>query len=169
MVARRVTHLIEACVRALAALGSLCAFAIFLSMLIDVIGREVFKASTELSIDLSELLMVPLVFFVLPYVAQIGANVKVDILINALGASARRFFEIVAQLIFLPFAALIGWAGWLSTYDAYRFNSLTEAGVPLWPVLACIPIGATFLFCQIILNIARDLGSPTSIEAGQRP
>jgi TRAP-type C4-dicarboxylate transport system permease small subunit len=139
------------------------------SMLIDVIGREVFKASTELAIDLSELLMVPLVFFVLPYVAQIGANVKVDLVINALSAGARRFFEIVAQLIFLPFAALVGWAGWLSAYDAYRFNSVTEAGVPLWPVLACIPIGAIFLMCQIILNIARDLGAPAPSQAGQHP
>jgi TRAP-type C4-dicarboxylate transport system permease small subunit len=113
--------------------------------------------------------MVPLVFFVLPYVAQIGANVKVDLVINALSAGARRFFEIVSQLIFLPFAALIGWAGWLSAYDAYRFNSVTEAGVPLWPVLACIPIGAIFLMCQIVLNIARDLGAPALSRAGQHP
>jgi hypothetical protein len=53
MVAHKVAHLIEASVRGLAGLGSLCAFAIFVSMLIDVIGREVFKASTELAIDLS--------------------------------------------------------------------------------------------------------------------
>jgi TRAP-type C4-dicarboxylate transport system permease small subunit len=166
MLVQKVADLIEASVRALAALGSLCAFGIFVSMLIDVIGREVFRASTELAIDLSELLMVPLVFLVIPYVAQIGANVKVDLLINALSAGPRRLFEIVAQLIFLPFAALVGWAGWLSTHDAYRFNSVTEAGVPLWPVLVCIPVGATFLACQIVVNVARDLGNSTSPRAG---
>ena len=167
MLAQKVAHLIEVSVRGLAALGSLCAFAIFASMLVDVIGREVFKVSTELAIDLSELLMVPLVFFVVPYVAQIGANVKVDLLINALSAGPRRFCQIVAQLIFLSFAALVGWAGWLSTYDAHRFNSITEAGVPLWPVLACIPLGAIFLTCQIIVNVARDLGNSAPSQAGQ--
>jgi TRAP-type C4-dicarboxylate transport system permease small subunit len=113
--------------------------------------------------------MVPLVFFVLPYVAQIGANVKVDLVINSLSAGPRRFCKIVAQLIFLPFAVLVGWAGWLSTYDAYRFNSVTEAGVPLWPILACIPIGAIFLSFQVILNVARDLGNGAFSQAGRHP
>src|SRR5437763_9526744 len=99
MFARKVAHLIEALIRGLAALGSLCAFGIFVSMLVDVIGREIFMSSTELAIDLSELLMVPLVFFVLPYVAQIRANVKVDLVINSLSAGPRQVFEIIAQLI----------------------------------------------------------------------
>src|SRR5689334_18763315 len=100
----RLALAVEACVRALAALGSLCAFAIFGCMTVDIVGREMFRLSTDYAIDLSELLMVPLVFLVLPYVAQVGANVKVDLLANKAGPRLRRALELTGHALFLPFA-----------------------------------------------------------------
>ena len=153
---------VEAGVRGLAALGSLCAFAIFVCVAADIIGREVFRASTDYAIDLSELLMVPLVFLVLPYVAQVGANVRVDIVTNNLGPRLRFACNLLGHVLFLPFAGLIGWGGWLAAHDAYRFASTTESGLMIWPALAAIPAGSAVLSVQVLVLIGRDLFQPAT-------
>jgi TRAP-type C4-dicarboxylate transport system permease small subunit len=154
---RQIANAIENMGRVLATIGSLCAFIIFVSMVTDVIGREVFSKSTEYAVDISELLMVPLVFLVLPYVAQVGANVKVDILTDRMSPVIRHVVYIISLLLFLPFAGLIAWTGWLSTYDAFRFNSVTAAGIPLWPALLMIPIGAVLLCGQLLVQLTRAI------------
>jgi TRAP-type C4-dicarboxylate transport system permease small subunit len=153
----RFAFTVEACVRGLAALGALCAVSLFVCVSVDIVGRDVFRMSTDYAIDMSELLMVPLVFLVLPYVAQVGANVKVDIVLNRAGPRLRSIFELISHLLFLPFAGLVGWSGWLATHDAYRFASITASGVKVWPALAAIPLGSTFLCAQILVLIGRDI------------
>ena len=156
---------VEAVVRGLAAIGSFCAFAIFVCMMVDIVWREVLRGSTEYAVDLSELLMVPLVFLILPYVAQIGANVRVELFIDSVSPRLRFIFELVSYLVFLPFAVLIGWVGWLATYDAYRFTSITESGIPKWPAMALIPFGSAFLCMQIIVLISRHISSKQTHSA----
>jgi TRAP-type C4-dicarboxylate transport system permease small subunit len=162
---RQIAVAIERTGRLFATIGSFCAFVIFVSMVVDVIGREVFSTSTEYAVDISELLMMPLVFLVLPYVAQVGANVKVDIVTDRMSPGMRQIAYIISLTLFLPFAGLIAWTGWLSTYDAYRFASVTHTGIPIWPALSMVPIGGLLLCGQLSVQLARALIGESQVSS----
>ena len=157
---------VEWTVRAAAVLGSLFALAIFLAVAWDIVGREVLGRSTTIAVDLSEQMMVPLVFLVVPYVAQIGGNVRLDLLTNRLRDRSHRLVIGTGHFLFLVFAGLIAWRGWSLTWDAIRFHSLTDTiGLPTWPFLAAIPVGGILLCLQLLVLFWRVLRG----EAGDRP
>ncbi|MER2535884.1 MAG: TRAP transporter small permease [Rhizobiaceae bacterium] len=156
----RFSAAVEASARLLASVGAICAFLMFVAIMVDIVWREFLRGSTEYAVDLSELLMAPLVFLMLPYVAQVGANVKVDIIVDSLRPRLRRALGVVANILMLAFSALIGWAGWLATYDAYRFSSITESGIPKWLSLASMPFGCFVLCLQLMVII----GTPATAK-----
>lgn len=162
MLFNRLSIAVEACSRWLAAVGAFCAFAMFLAIMVDIVWREILRGATEYAMDLTELMMAPLVFFMLPYVAQVGANVKVDLIIENLRPRLRHTFELVGYVLLLLFAALIFRVGWLTTYDAYRFSSATESGIPKWLSLISIPFGSAVLCLQVIVLIGRHVSGKKS-------
>lgn len=166
----RLAAQIESIARAMGAIGSFCAFVIFLTIVIDVTGREIIGVSTKYALDINELLMLPLVFLVLPYVAQIGANVRLDIFTSRLGPRGQRVTEVFAQAVFLVFAALIAWGGWNATYDAYRLQSVTQVGeLPIWPAFLTILLGGVVLCLQTLILIIRAAATPAQDTSAFSP
>jgi TRAP-type C4-dicarboxylate transport system permease small subunit len=73
-------------------LGVLVALSLFAMMLLtffDVVGRKFFDTSLPGSLELTELLMLVLIFFALPLTSLYSEHVIFDLLDRALGARAR--------------------------------------------------------------------------------
>ena len=89
-------------------LSGVALFAIMALTFFDVLGRKFLSASIPGSLELTELLMVVVIFGALPLVSRRGEHVEFDSLDSYLPAWLRRVQQVVVQLV--CGAALLGLA-----------------------------------------------------------
>ena len=80
---------------------------------VDVIGRYVFNHPLEGAYEITELLLAILVFGGLPLVTERNEHVATPLFDNFLNGLARRFKELVVDLISLVACAVLAWRLWL--------------------------------------------------------
>ena len=125
------TKLLQALCGALAALAL---FAIMALTLVDVAGRKLFSASVPGSLELTELLMVAVIFAGLPLVSLAGEHVVFDTLDSRLPAAVRRVQRALVDL--LSAAALAGLAGlmWVKAGQLASYGDITaQLKLPVGP------------------------------------
>jgi TRAP-type transport system small permease protein len=101
-------------------LGLLAGAALFGMMLItfaDVIGRKLFEASIPGSVEITELLMLAVIFAALPLTSLRGEHVIFDLLDQVLPAGLRKWQHRLANL---ACAVLLAAAAWLVETRALR-------------------------------------------------
>lgn len=87
-------------------------FAIMALTFADVIGRKLASQSIPGSLELTELLMVVVIFASLPLVSLHGEHVAFDSLDHFLGAGLRRAQRVVVHLICAGLLLGLGWLLW---------------------------------------------------------
>ena len=130
---------------------------------IDVGGRSLFSAPLHSSTEISELLLVALVFFGLAAAQQNRQNYAIDILSRHLPMSAQRVLEAIGYILSM---IVVGLLAWLSTRQAISAYDRGEAGFgiisfPIWPGRFVLAFGLWLLVLQFIFDIIRQLmGQP---------
>ena len=159
-------QLIEAVEGLLSRLGIASGFATLLITLIvvlDVAGRSLANAPIHMSTEISELLMVVLVFFGLAAAQQTRQNFAIDIATRHLPQGLQMLVEHLGYLFSL---VLVGVLAWLSTKQAYSAFERGETGFgiiafPIWPARFILALGLWLLALQLLCDILRYLmGAP---------
>ncbi|MDX2157882.1 MAG: TRAP transporter small permease [Hyphomicrobiaceae bacterium] len=168
-------QLIEAVERLLSRLGILSGFAtllITLVVVLDVAGRAIFSAPLHMSTEISELLLVVLVFLGLAAAQQNRQNYAIDIASRHLPQGLQLLVEHLGYAFSL---VLVGVLAWLSTKQAYSAYERGEAGFgiipfPIWPARFILAIGLWLLAVQFLCDILRYLmGAPRVAVEGESP
>lgn len=122
-------------------MAALALFGIMLLTLFDVAGRKLFSASVPGSLELTELLMVGVIFAALPLVSLAGEHVVFDSMDRWLPAGVRRAQQAVVDLLCM--AALLGlaalmWAkaGQLASYG----DTTSQLKLPVSPFVYAISV-----------------------------
>ena len=157
---RRWPELIATLRRALEALcGTLAAASLFAIMwltLVDVAGRKAISTSVPGSLELTEMLMVLVIFAGLPLVSLRGEHVVFDSLDPMLGAWVRRAQGLVIDL--LCAAALLGvaWLMWIMAGNMMSYGDTTaQLKIPQGPFVYLMSVlcGVTALV-HLLLTLA---------------
>jgi len=158
--------LIESTETLILRLGIVSGFATLLITIvisIDVGGRAVFSAPLHSSTEISELLLVAMVFFGLAAAQQNRQNYAIDILSRHFPPAMQRVVEAVGYLFSLAVVALLAW---LSTRQAFSSYERGEAGFgivafPIWPGRFVLSLGLWLLALQFAFDTIRQLiGQP---------
>lgn len=123
-------------------LGSGVMVAIMLLTVIDVVLRFVFNSPLVGTLELTEIAMVALIFFAIPWAASQKVNVRVDILVNIFSSKIKKLLESISCLLSLCIAAL--WA-WFAIPQAVYMKELGQQSdmlrIPIYPFYIIIVIG----------------------------
>jgi TRAP-type C4-dicarboxylate transport system permease small subunit len=134
-----------------AALAALCVGAIFVLMIYASIGRELGWRVGTIN-DLVSWLCAAAAFLAMAKAFRNGDFVRVTLLLERLGAGARRAFETVS----LGVAALaIGYLAWWAgrfTYESWQFNDMAGGllVVPIWIPQVTFVVGAVLFFVAVL-------------------
>lgn len=165
-------QLIEAVERLLLRLGIVSGFAtliVTIIVVLDVAGRSLLNAPLHMSTEISELLLVVLVFLGLAAAQQNRQNYAIDIGTRALPQGLQVAIEHLGYLFSLVLVAVLAW---LSTKQAFSAFERGEAGFgiipfPIWPARFILAIGLWLLALQFVCDILRYLmGAPRLVEGG---
>ena len=142
-------------------------FAIMWLTLVDVTGRKFFDHSVPGGLELTEMLMVMVIFGALPLVSWRSEHVVFDSLDNFIPVSMK---QLQARLVHTACAGLFGLMAWLLTTRADRFAEYGEVTVHLqWPMAPVAWVMAVLLALTALVHVAYMVSPPTVASHGAPP
>ncbi|MDX3895739.1 TRAP transporter small permease [Pusillimonas sp.] len=133
-------------------LTELCMAVLALLTLADVLGRYVFNVSVMGSVELTEILMVGVIFCGIVLATMERAHVVVDLLPLPFGESGARVANAATHLLAAGISALLAVVSWSQAGSAREYgDQTTMLGIPLAPVVY-------FMSIMLFINTAVQLG-----------
>jgi TRAP-type transport system small permease protein len=149
--------------------GTIAAVALFSIMALtffDVIGRKLFDNSIPGSFEITELLMVSVIFAALPLVSMRSEHVTFDSLDSILSPSLLRLQSIVVNIVCI--GGFIG-IGWLMFKMGLKFHEngdkSSQLGIPQAPFIFSM---ATFLWLSALVHVGLLLRSNSDSDTSDQ-
>ena len=142
--------------------GALVLFALMLLTTMDVAGRYLFNTPLMGVFEITEFMMVCLVFCSLAYTQSKKAHVTVDILIGQMSKKKQRMIDILNYGISVIILALITWKSIERGFEIMASNeSSGTLQIPVYPFLFVVGLGSAALcieFFKDMINRIRGHG-----------
>jgi TRAP-type C4-dicarboxylate transport system permease small subunit len=145
-------------------LGSIALLAMMLLTTVDVIGRYFFNKPVLGAFELTEFLVLILIFsFLAPSQAK-KSHVAVDLIVQHLPERLRAIIDVLNHLLCLMFMSLIAYRGYVRALEIKEFGEATSnLGIIKYPfaffvVFGCAALSIEYLRDLIRLLIAKPKG-----------
>lgn len=130
-------------------LAAVALFAIMVLTLVDVGGRKLLDASVPGSLELTELLMVAVIFAGLPLVSLAGEHVVFDSLDRWLPAGVKRAQQALVDLLCALALMGLAWLMWVKAGQMGSYGDMTsQLKLPLAPF-----VYAMSLLCAVTASV----------------
>lgn len=130
--------------KVLTALEFVSALVIFTIMgvtVVDVVGRYVFNAPLPGSFELTQLLMVLVIFSALPAVSRAGSHITVDVILNMLPKARRKWPMAICGVAVAVMLAFLSVVMWNRAGEVWAIgDSTTYLRIPIGPFAYYIAI-----------------------------
>ena len=137
---------------ALRRLAELCMVALALLTLADVLGRYVFNVSVMGAVELTEILMVGVIFSGVVLATLAREHVAVDLVPIPFGAAGRQASRLLSHGLAAGISALLGAVSWSQAESAREYADQTQMlSLPLAPVVY-------FMSAMLFVNTLVQLG-----------
>ncbi|MDL2268690.1 TRAP transporter small permease subunit [Desulfosarcina sp. OttesenSCG-928-A07] len=149
--------------------GILCSYVIcfmVLTMAFEVLSRYLFNAPTVWSSELNQYGLCIITMMGGAYAIFHEEHVRVDIFYHRFSQKKRAAIDMVTWWLVVVFCMVLIWKGGETAVEAFRKGekSMGFLGIPLYPTLALVPVGA---FLMLIQSIARIIRSMITLKTGQ--
>lgn len=146
---------LHAVATALALLAVLCIVIVLLATVADVLRRSLAGESVPGVVELSDVMMVAIVFLGLGYAERQGAHVSMTLLVRKLPPRAAAILNGLGLLLIM---VIVAWMVWVTADRAlesietqeYRFGLVR---VPVWPARVAIAVGLATYLLELALRL----------------
>jgi TRAP-type transport system small permease protein len=144
----------------LAYVGGYVLFGMMILTVCDVTGRYIFNLPITGAYEISEAMMVTVVFFFIGYAQAKKAHVAVDLIVNVLPGKLKIVIEIITQLLSFLMILLIAGMSLVRWHELLKINEHTPIlGIPVSPFFLILATGCS-VFCvelgKRILRLVKD-------------
>jgi TRAP-type C4-dicarboxylate transport system permease small subunit len=150
----------------LAHVGALALFVMMCLTTADVIGRYLFNRPITGVFEVTEYLVLILIFSFIGYTQSKKGHVAVDLLLVKLPRRIRTFIEIVNHLICLLLMGLITWMG---VQKALELKEVGEASpnlqIPAYPFVFFLVLGCAVMCIELVRDILELIPSGNQEDA----
>ena len=141
---------------ALSYLGTIALFAMMLLTTADVTGRYLFNKPILGAFELTEFLVLILIFSFLAHTQAQKTHVSVDLLLGRLPKTWRTVIAVINHTVCL---VLMGLFVWMTTLRAFELKEFGEAssnlGIPKYPFAYFVVIGCAILGLEYLRDLIR--------------
>ena len=124
----------------------------------DVIGRYFFNSPVTGAYEITEVMMVTIVFLFIGYTQAQKGHISIDFVIRLLPQKMRMTIDIVTHLVSLFIMLLIAWMNILRCLELMRINEVTPIlHFPISPFFLILAIGCFVYSIEFIKNIKNIL------------
>jgi TRAP-type C4-dicarboxylate transport system permease small subunit len=139
-------------------LGSIALFAMMMLTTVDVVGRYFFNKPVLGAFELTEFLVLILIFsFLAPSQAK-KSHVAVDLVFEHLPKRLRDIVDILNHLLCLVFMSLIAYRGYVRAFEIKEFGEATSnLGIIKYPFAFFVVFGCAALSIEYLRDLIRLL------------
>lgn len=142
----------------LAYVGGYVLFGMMLLTTCDVIGRYLFNMPITGAYEISEAMMVTVVFFFIGYAQATKSHVAVDLIVNVLPGKLKLVIEIITQVLSFLMILLIAGMSIVRWHELLKINEYTPIlGIPVSPFFLILATGCAAFCVELGKNILRLL------------
>lgn len=133
----------------------------------DVLGRYLFNRPIHGTTEITEFMMVGLLYFTLAHTQALKAHIRVDMLVSLFSPRARLICEEITYFLGFILLALITWQSLVSAIQAWKIGETTFGLIlfPLFPAKVLIPIGCFIVCLRLILDFFHGLRNLRKTES----
>lgn len=146
----------------LAFVGFVLSFTLMILVSVNIILRYLFASPITGTIEMTELLMVPMVFMPLAFAQKSGGHIRADVLYIRIPYPYKGALDIMINVIGFVVCALFVWQTFKDTWAAYQISDITPGHVKIitWPFRITIPIGFFALSIRFLSQIIHHMKLP---------
>lgn len=138
----------------LARMGGYILLGMMLLTTCDVIGRYVFNSPITGAYEVTEVMMVTVIFLFIGYTQAEKGHISIDLVVRLLPKKVRVTIDIITHLLSLFIIILITWMNILRCLELMRRNEVTAIlYIPVSPFLLILAIGCFVYSIELIKNI----------------
>lgn len=127
---------------------------IMLVTTVDVVLRYFFNSPLRGAFEISELIMVVVVFFGLGYTQSVKAHVRVDILVSHLSIKSQLLVDLLNTALSLSFFGLVVWRSLLHAAYVWQSGEYTDLlQIPMAPFKFLVPFGIGLFCIELIIDM----------------
>ncbi|MDA8125379.1 MAG: TRAP transporter small permease [Deltaproteobacteria bacterium] len=136
-------------------IGFILSFILMILVSVNIILRYFFSSPITGTIELTELLMVPMVFFPLAFAQKSGGHIRADALYNLIPYPYKGALDVLINTLGCAVCALFAWLTFQDGWAAYLVKDITPGHVKIltWPFRVAIPIGFFVLAVRFIYEM----------------
>lgn len=125
----------------------------------EVIGRYLFNTPVPGSYEISEFLLIGVVFLGIAYVQSLKGHVSVDILLGRFPNKIRIALDFLGLAIGLFTFAIMTWQSGFLAWRAWRLKEYAMGiyHIPYWPAKFVFVLGVALLCTRLIIDVLHDI------------
>lgn len=137
------------------ALAGLSTFAMTLIGALDVLAIAVLNRPVPAALELSETLMVGVVFLALAYTQGRSQHIAVQLLYDRFPRDLQRAVTVFVRLLGLAFFGLLAWQGWHLFWQSWVIREYASGIIrfPVYPSKAFFAIGVSLMAAQHLRDL----------------
>lgn len=110
------------------------------------------------TVEISEHMLVFIVFAGLAYTQSVGGHIKIEVVTRHLPPRAQHILRIIALVIALLIFATIAWRTGQAAWESWQIKEVRWGALPLptWPVKFAVPVGSLLLCLQLIIDLVAE-------------
>lgn len=132
-------------------LGTIFLAGLMLMTTADVVLRYFFNAPILGSFEITEFLLVVIVFFAIPWAAMKRVNVRVDLVVGKFTPQLRAKFDAVTCVFALIVTGFLAWHTVPQVIYVFKLGMVSDMlEIPYWPFYLMVAVGFFLLFFVLI-------------------
>ncbi len=138
--------------------AALVLFGLMLMTSLDVGGRYLFNAPLMGVFELTEFMMVCVVFLAMAYTQAGKGHVAVDLVVNRFPRGVQTFITVISLLLSLLVMALITWKSVERGFEVMNAGECSGTlGIPVYPFVFIVALGAAAMCLELLKNVLTEL------------
>ena len=144
---------------ALAYVGACSLFGIMCLTTADVAGRYLFNSPITGVFELTEFMVLILIFSFLAYTQSGGGHVSVNLLVSCFPKKAQRYIALFNHSLCLILMGLITYMGFRRALELLEFREASpNLGVPIYPFVFFLVLGCLVMCIEYIRDLLKLFG-----------
>ncbi|MFC1867078.1 TRAP transporter small permease [Thermodesulfobacteriota bacterium] len=146
--------------RAVNGIGSAALGVMMLMNVVNVVLRYFFDLPIKGTLEVTELLMIIVVFFAIGYTALLKGHIVIHILTSLLSERAQAIGDSIAYFISIAFCCLLIWQSFVQAQISRLHNDIIGAiDMPVFPFYYVLVLGSALMCLVFLANLLESLGA----------
>lgn len=144
----------------------MCVLVIAIINTYEVVTRYIFLRPTDWTLEVSQYLLIVIVFLTAGYAALADMHVKVDVILDRVSSRKRTTLLICATFLSLFFWSFLAWSNSMLTERAVTLNwrMSTTLGSPVAPAMSLMVVGSVIMCWQLVSKLYHYFVSLSKIQ-----